>query len=247
MVPFVGRGAYRSGVPTRHKINAATWREACCTGCLFGSSPLSLADSLSDAWNSQIRRQSPLLPAGNPAAAGVSFTATVTSGVGGGTGAATGFSRVSFVSGSSRSPPSCAPAGLPSSNGSPADWNTFAVPVVWSPARPPVTPPALLQLPLPAPPFLAILLPMLLAEAGRLPTDAAVADDDDDGGGGDDDVVRLVLPLLVLPLPRGLVVTASMVVVVVVVVVVTTAGGASGPLGGRLLPALGCLFAITWQ
>lgn len=91
---------------------------------------------------------------------------------------------------------------------------------------------------------MALLLPKLPAEAGRLPIDAAAGAAAADDGGGGEEVVRLVLGLVLVPLvlvllpalPRGLDVTASIVVVVVVVVVVTTAGGASGPLGGRLLP-----------
>ena len=237
---FVGRGDYRVTQSTM-RGNAVTCRGVCCTGCLFGSKPLSLAGSLSDARDSQIRRESLLLSVSHPAAAGAAFTATVASGVVDGPGPAV--SLPCPAGSSSSSPPlSSVPPSLPSSNARPAGSTPFDTPAALFPQRPPGIPP----LPLPAPPLLALLLPTLPAEAGLLPTYDK---------GGDDDVIRLVLPLLLLlllllllsplPPPRGLEVTASMVVMVVVVVVVTTAGGASGPLGGRLLPlpALGCPLA----
>lgn len=109
---------------------------------------------------------------------------------------------------------------------------------------------------------------LLPADAGLCPAGGgaatrAIGDDDNDDGV----IWPLLFPLLLLPLVLMLVPppellllplsfgaagrpplppVAAIEVVVVVVVVVTTAGGNSGPLGGRLLPALACLLAGTW-
>lgn len=108
--------------------------------------------------------------------------------------------------------------------------------------------------------------------AGGAATRAVGGGDDDDDDDDDDGVIwPLLFPLVLLPLvlvlalapvsPRELLLlplslgaavrpplppVAAMEVVVVVVVVVMTAGGTSGPLGGRLLPALACLLPGAW-